>query len=104
MEMNEVTDSTIEGREAGGAGALRNRKSQIENRKLKDVCCDFEGMLVATILKQGMKCSFGEQVNGGNGIIREFALEQTAREMGRIGAFGIADLLYGQLAAHDLEQ
>ena len=66
--------------------------------QLNDACCEFEGMLVATILKQGLTSAINEEnQDSGNGMLREFALEQTARELGRTGAFGIADLLYQQL-------
>ena len=56
-------------------------------------------MLMSIILKQGMKSVLIEDESEPAGIImQDYAIEETARQLGRDGSFGIADLLYEEMS------
>ena len=71
-----------------------------EPSRLKEACEEFEGMLMGIILKQGFKPGIlDEKQQTGGELLQDYALEQTARALAGNGSFGIADMLYRQMAA-----
>ena len=65
---------------------------------LWQACRGVEGMFISILLKQGLRTdSLNEEEAGFNGSLREFAIEQTAGEIGQCGGCGIADMIYEQL-------
>lgn len=71
-----------------------------ERAEIRHVCRELEGVFVGMLLKQGMRPAFsGDDQDGsaGNEQMMDFAIEQTAAEIGRQGGFGIADMLYDEL-------
>lgn len=72
-------------------------KAGQEDAKLQEACRGFESFFLSIILKQGMQGgSFDEEAGGGQDMMRELALEQTARQLGEEGATGLGDTLYQQ--------
>jgi len=66
---------------------------------LKEACKEFEGVLLGIILKDALKTQApDEDTATGEEIFREYAAEQTARDLGQKEALGIAQLLYEQLS------
>jgi Rod binding domain-containing protein len=76
--------------------AGRRRRRDREGAARQEV----EGVFMTLLLKQGLQPSLdaAEEAGGGYDKAQEFAIEQTARDLGRQGAFGISDLLYAQLS------
>jgi Rod binding domain-containing protein len=68
--------------------------------RLEDACREFEGMLLAIILKNGMKTGWNDETESAPGSenMQDFAMEQTARAMGQQGAFGVAATMMAQIA------
>lgn len=69
--------------------------------RLDEACGEFEGMLLGYILKQGFKPGLDDEEEEGSALLlTDFAAEQTARELGRAGTLGLADMLRGQLVGN----
>jgi Rod binding domain-containing protein len=69
-----------------------------QDNVLRQACHGVEGMFISLLLKQGLQTdSLNEEEAGFNGSLREFAIEQTAAEIGQGGGCGIADMIYEQL-------
>ena len=76
-------------------------KLEREQLRLKEACQDFEGVFISILLKEGMKPgqnSDAESTVESGMMMQEFAIEQCAKEMGRNGTVGLADVLYEQLS------
>ena len=75
-----------------------NRETAAQEDALRQACRGVEGMFISILLKQGLQTdSLNEEEAGFNGSLREFAVEQTAGEIGQGGGCGIADMIYEQL-------
>ncbi len=70
------------------------REARGEDPALREACNGVEGMFLSILLKQGLQTDDPDEDVGFNGSLREFAIEQTANEIGESGGCGIADLLY----------
>jgi len=69
-----------------------------DNANLQKACREFEGMLLNIILKQALNSdTLNENSATGNDIMREFSIEQTARQLGHTDAFGLGKLLFEQI-------
>jgi Rod binding domain-containing protein len=68
---------------------------------LRRTCGEFEAVVVGMLLKEGLKPKLEDGIvsSPGNEQLHEFAIEQVAREIGRNGSFGIADMLFEELSA-----
>jgi flagellar protein FlgJ len=87
----------------GVPGAYNPNKSHSQNdAALKKACCEFEAILIESIMKAMRKTvprdglfsgGFGEEV------FQELFDQEIAGEMARCGRLGIADTLYNQLNA-----
>lgn len=87
--------SDITALNAQESGAIQGRQ---ENHEIRQVCKDLEGVFVGILLKQGMKPALSDDDGtAGSGQMMDFAIEQTAAEIGSTSGFGIADMLYDQL-------
>ena len=74
------------------------RETAGQEDALRQACRGVEGMFISLLLKQGLQTdSLNEEEAGFNGSLREFAIEQTAGEIGQGGGCGIADMIYEQL-------
>ena len=73
-----------------------------KNDVLREACRGVEGMFISILLKQGLRTdSLNDEGEGGfNGSLQEFAIEQTASEIGQEGVWGIADMIYEQISSH----
>ena len=80
--------------------ATRSAAALRHDARLKDACKEFEGMLLAIILKEGMKPAWrdDEEPMAGSENLQDFAMEQTARALGQQGVFGIAEMMMEQMA------
>ena len=75
-----------------------SRKTADQEDALRQACRGVEGMFISILLKQGLRTdSLNEEEGGFNGSLREFAVEQTAGEIGQSGGCGIAEMIYEQL-------
>jgi Rod binding domain-containing protein len=80
------------------AESTAHREIADEDNVLRQACRGVEGMFISILLKQGLQTdSSNEEEAGFNGSLREFAIEQTAAEIGQGGGCGIADMIYQQL-------
>jgi Rod binding domain-containing protein len=79
--------------------ATTNAPARMDNKTLDTACQEFEGMLLGSILKQGIvpKPEEDEENDANGAMLVEFAAEQTARELSRSGITGIADLIKRQM-------
>ena len=69
-----------------------------EDDALREACRGVEGLFLGILLKEGLRTdSMNEEEAGFNETLREFAVEQTADEIGQDGGCGIADRIYEQL-------
>ncbi|OGV60666.1 MAG: hypothetical protein A2283_02265 [Lentisphaerae bacterium RIFOXYA12_FULL_48_11] len=74
-------------------------RDESNQRILKEACKEFEGVLTGIILKDALKTeSMDEDSATGEEIFREYAAEQTARDLGQKESLGIARMLYEQLS------
>jgi Rod binding domain-containing protein len=85
--------------------ALEQRAAQRAPDRHPDVrlaaaCREFEGMLLAIILKNGMKSAWNDEAEPAPGSrnLQDFAMEQTARALGQQGVFGMAETMMAQIA------
>jgi len=72
-----------------------------KHQQLKTACKEVEGLFVSILLKEGLKNQFDDGRAGempGKDPLQQFAIEQTARELGQQGSFGVADILYRDLS------
>ena len=74
------------------------RRQSSSNDQIKEACRQFEGMMAGIILKHGLKPGIGSE-NDENNVMQDFAIEETAKNMGQMGALGIADMMYKQMIA-----
>ena len=72
-----------------------------QRRAIRAACEEFEGFFLGTMLKEGLKPMLNDSTDAppGKEAAMHLAIEHTAREMGRQGSVGMADLLYEQLTA-----
>ena len=70
-----------------------------EKKAIRSACEEFEGFFVGLLLKEGLKPMLNESADAppGQETMTHLAIEHTAREMGRQGSTGLADMLYDQL-------
>lgn len=68
-----------------------------DNPVTREACKEFEGLLISMIMKNGMKATVDDADDHGGEVMKEYAVEQAARQLGSLGAFGISDMLYQQL-------
>jgi len=75
-------------------------KNGYNKTQLKEACGEAEGLFATILLKEAMKPLLEESENGDakSGPLLETAVEQMAQQMGRDGAFGIADYFYEQMS------
>ena len=92
--MEGITSVVSEVRDTGAAKAGRPG-----DHSLRDVCREFEGLMLGFVLKESFAGETGDAEDAfpGKDVFMEFALEQTAREIGRSEATGLAAMLYQQL-------
>lgn len=70
-----------------------------ERAALRQACEEMEGVFLSLLLKQGLKPTLDDGAAApGHEQAQEYAIEQTARDLGRQGTFGIADQLYEDLS------
>jgi Rod binding domain-containing protein len=96
-----------------GSGAASNtvaksaRDQDPEHQRLRKATCDMEGWFVGMLLKKMHETAAkGGLFDQGSeaGMYREMFDEAVAKEIGSRGSFGIADALYGELAARVTEE
>ncbi len=85
------------------AAAAMPESGRVADPRLKEACKEFEGILLSMILKEGMKSAWRDESEAGVGSenMRDFAMEQAARALGRQGAFGLAESMLAQMAEQD---
>lgn len=80
-----------------------DEKLSKDELQLKDACYSFEGVLSATILKEGLRAademgkSEGEEEDGGSGAYKDLANEQIANFVGNQGLLGIGELIFEKI-------
>lgn len=68
--------------------------AEVQDKELREVCCEFEAVLTSQLLKEGMKSGQAlgnEEDDKGSEMFKEMAFEQIAYFVGRQGVLGIAD-------------
>lgn len=78
----------------------RTDSDREEDKKLLDVCKDFEAVFVSMLMKS-MRATVpqsGLVRSDGEGIFREMLDDEYAREVAKSGRLGVADALYRELS------
>ncbi len=84
------------------SAAFANEAIKSGSNPTREACREFEGMMLGLILKQGLITSAeGNEEEQQGAVLKEFAVEQMARELGKTENMGIAKMLYEQLIAGD---
>lgn len=79
---------------------LEPQMNAAEKKAIRSACEEFEGFFLGILLKEGLKPMLSESADAppGQETMTHLAIEHTAREMGRQGSTGLADMLYDQLS------
>jgi Rod binding domain-containing protein len=80
-------------------GMERTEAMSSKELELKEACAQVEGLFLKMLMKEGM-ASMVENAEGHSGSVLSYSLEQTAEEIARSGAMGIAESIYEQLSAN----
>ena len=90
----------ISGITSSPVAATDTASSAREKAALRTACEEVEGMFISLLLKEGLNPALeGSQESGGvHDNIRQYAIEQSARDLGRQGSFGISEFLYDELS------
>lgn len=71
----------------------------IESRRLREACQQFEGMLLGIILKESLRETFKDSEDDAGAAMeqfRDFCVEQVAHSLAESSSIGVADQLYEQ--------
>jgi Rod binding domain-containing protein len=105
-ETMRVTDHVTDRRagEIAGHAQIEDRKTKNEDAKLRKACHDMESYFVGMLLKKmhesASKGGLFEEKSE-TATYREMFDDAVAAEIGKRGAFGIADTLYRELSVHE---
>lgn len=83
------------------AGSTRTTHAPMdrESARLRQACTDFEGVLLGMLLKQSLAVDREDEEGAqGNDILMDFGSEQVARDLGKSGTMGIADMMFKQMS------
>lgn len=76
-------------------------KNEMSDKEMKDICFDFEAILVKMMLDAMRKTVKKENLmgEGGNGqeIFEDMLYDERSKTMARSANFGVADMLYSQM-------
>jgi len=90
---------------ASEAGRLLQRPDQ---RRLREVCIEFEGAMTAAMFKQGLKAAVesidSDDSEQSSQAYMGMAMDHLAYYLGRQGMLGLADMLTKELAGPNQEQ
>jgi Rod binding domain-containing protein len=83
----------------------RSKSGNTADAQLKEACSRFEGLMIGMLLKQALKPGIIDEQESANGNgLRDFVIEEVARDLGRAESFGISKLLYQQIKENNNEQ
>ncbi len=71
----------------------------LESRRLREACQQFEGMLLGIILKESLRETFKDSEDDAGASMeqfRDFCVEQVANSLAETSSIGVADQLYEQ--------
>ena len=82
------------------SAAFANDAKKAGSDATRESAREFEGMMLGMILKQGLiSCASEDEEQQQSAPLKEYAVEQMARELGKTENMGIAKMLYAQLSA-----
>ncbi len=83
--------------------AAPGKGSDTEDRRLKALCNEFEGILLGVLLKEGLIAeSMADEEESSSGVaLLESAVEHAARDMGRQGVLRLGEMMYASLTGKD---
>lgn len=98
-----MTDEINELANTAGRRPAWSVPDDAENRRLREACQQFEGLLLGIILKESLRETFKDsEDDAGVGMeqFRDFCVEQVANSMAESSSLGIAEQLYEQFTQH----
>jgi len=97
--MDGITDIAECAAERAGPGG----GGDTEDRRLKALCNEFEGILLGVLLKEGLIAeSMADEEESSSGVaLLESAVEHAAQDMGRQGVLRLGEMMYASLTGKD---
>ena len=100
-ELLKVQQQAAAGAEGSFESVLISALNDKDDEKLKDACVQFEEMMIGMLYKQ-MKATIiradEKEKDPGRDVYEQWQDEALVKEMAKNGSFGLADMMYKQLA------